>query len=221
MTRLLFFTLFFLLTPLLPAEAQTAVDTVWVTVEGPLFETTITTVTRRLQLGDTVQFVAIAQDQEGDSVTAVFTWATSDPGLVSIDPLTGIAIALGKTRQGVAISVLSEQVSELILATFRDGELNFSGYDTVRARYEPSPGDTAWWPGYEGTPGRFLPDTIKIFPILQYCAYLINASWQLVAQDPGPPTCPLVFQDIPIQADAMFARVPRIRPVFKVRGGPR
>ena len=203
-----------------PAAGQVAVDTVWVTVEGPLFETTITTVTRRMQLGDTVQFVAIAQDQQGDSVTAAFTWATSDPGLVSIDPLTGIAIALGKTRQGVAISVLTEQVTELVLASFRDGELNWSGRDTVRPYWEPSLGDTAWWAGNETTPGRFLPDTLLVFPILQYCAYLINATRQLVAQDPGPPLCPLVFQDIPLQTNTLFASVPRIRPLLQVRGSP-
>ena len=195
---------FLLLLVAAPLQAQTAVDTVWVTVEGPLFVTTITTVERRLQLGDTVQFVAIAQDQEGDSVTAVFTWASSDPAAVSIDPLTGIAIALQKTTQPVGISVLTEQVSELLLATFRDGNLNFSGNDTIFIQKDSL--------GNVTTP---LEERR-----LQYCAYLINASRQLVAQDPGPPTCPLVFQDIPLQADAMFARVPRIRPLFQVRDDP-
>ena len=201
MKRLLPFLLLLVATP---AAGQVAVDTVWVTVEGPLFETTITTVTRRMQLGDTVQFVAIAQDQEGDSVTAVFTWASTDPTIVSIDPLTGIAIAIAKTTQPVGIAVLTEQVSELLLATFRDGSLNFSGHDTIFIQKDSL--------GNVTTP---LSERR-----LQYCAYLINATRQLVAQDPGPPTCPMVFQDIPIQADAMFARVPRIRPLFQVRGSP-
>lgn len=190
--------LFFLLAYLaltLPGNvrAQTAVDTVWVTVEGPLATTTITTVERRLQLGDTIQFVAVAQDLEGDPVTAVFTWASSDPTSVLIDPETGIALAIGKSQQPVGISVLTEQVSELFLASFRDGALNWSGNDTIYCATNEAN------------------ECIEPRPTLQYCAYLVNRDHRLVAQSPGPPTCPLAVPPAPVPSNSVFASVPRVR----------
>jgi len=197
MKRFLFLALLLLTAP---AAGQVAVDTVWVTVEGPLFSTTITTVERLLTVGDTVHFVAVAHDEQGADVTALFTWSSSRPDLVNIDAVTGMAIALQKDTARVAISVLTEQVERLVLASFRDGNLNFSGFDTLFLNTDS------------------LGNQIGPFPTLQYCAYLLNPWGYMVAQDPGPPTCPLAFAQA-LSTYAMFRAVPRVRPLLEVRPG--
>lgn len=220
--------LLFLPLLLVPAAgyAQTAVDTVFITVEGALFETTITTIERKLQLGDTIEFVAVATDPDGDPVTAQHTWASSVPSIISIDAVTGVAIALQKTAPGqtVALYVLSEQVSELLLASFRDGELNWSGQDSIALQlWEPSLGDSTWVQPSGTTAGHWVYDYILVpnpDPTLQYCAYLVNNARELVSQDPGPPTCPVAFPTVQVPANALFASILRIRPLIQVRGAP-
>jgi hypothetical protein len=165
-------------------RAQLVTDTVRVTVEGDLAAVGITSFEATFRIGDTVQFVAEAYDSEGDPVSAVFTWASEDPAVVSIDPNTGLAV--GQTKgSNVAIWVRAEAVGEIRMASFRPPDsLNWSGADTIDA----------------------------IGETLQYCAYVVDPGGYLVAESPGPPTCPIVFNPRPTEAPRVFAGISRSRP---------
>lgn len=177
-----------------PAHAQLVTDTVRVTVEGDLAAVGITSFEATFRIGDTVQFVAEAYDSEGDPVTAVFTWASEDPAVVSIDPNTGLAVGLTKGTN-VAIWVRAEAVGEMRLASFRPPDsLNWSGFDTLTIQRD-SAGEII------GAP-----------PELQYCAYLVDPVGYLVADSPGPPLCPVVFLPRAEPVFTMFAGISRSRP---------
>ena len=198
-----------------PVFGQTAVDTVWVTVEGRLTESIITQIDTTLAPGDTIEFVAIGLDQDGDEVSIVNTWASSDSTVVRIDQVTGIAVGLRKGR--VAISVLSEQVSALHLAWFRDGELNFTDPAVTYLQVlVDSPGDSAWvdLPDHTEGGGWAMDKTwvANPDPTTQYCAYLVGPTQKLVAQAPGPPTCLIAFAPPRFPPRSVFAVVPRVRP---------
>jgi hypothetical protein len=176
-----------------PAAGQ-VVDTVFVPVVGTLTSVTITEYPASMRAGDTVQFVAVAIDEEGDSYPAVYTWASSDSTVIRIDAETGLAVGLRKSDPGtpVAITVRAEGVVTAHLASFRPPDsLNWSGHDTLVMERDAA--------------GNPLPVT------LQYCAWFIDAEGYVVAESPGFPTCPRVFPHRPTEPGSMFAGVSRSR----------
>ena len=166
--------------------AQVATDTVLVTIEGDLAEVTIQVPDTTLSIGDSIQYTAITVDSDGDPVTTQLTWTSSQPQILSIDAQTEMAVALQKSPPGVpiAVSVRAEKIGALHLASFRDGELNWMGNDTI-----------------------------DVGATLQYCAYLVDPDNYLLAEDPGPPTCPIVFVTRPEPPTTVFASIPRVRPL--------
>ena len=172
------FALFFLLAA--PAAGQVVTDSVQITIEGNLAYVRIEVPDSSLTIGDSIQFVAFPEDSEGDPVTALVTWASSDPAVMSIDPETGMAVALAKTRGNpVWIYARAERIGDLLLASFRDGELT-------------------WGEG-----------TVTVGEYIQYCAYMVDPDFHLLSEDPGPPTCPTVFLPRTEPAVSVFASVDR------------
>jgi hypothetical protein len=194
MKRLLPFLLF-----ILPqcAFAQEVTDTVFFTVQGDLAEVQIveTVITLPVVIGDTIPLVAEAFDSEGDPVSFVATWATSDTTALRIiqnqDGTTG-AIGIVLRKGSFWVAVRAERITEIRLATFRNGVLNWSGRDTASVGGE-----------------------------IQYCAYVLNGYQELVAESPGPPACPTVFYPRAVVPNTVYAFVPQriIPPEFIFRRG--
>lgn len=172
------------------AQGQSATDSVRVTILGDLATATITVRDTTISIGDTIFYSAITVDSDGDPVPAQLTWNSSDPSAMEIDALTGVAVARSKAAQGVVISVLAQKIGDLLLASFRDGELQWEGEHELQ----------------EGEP-------------LQFCAYLVDPAYFLLAEDPGPPICPTVFLPQPLPPNNVFASIFRatVRPLLDMR----
>lgn len=199
----------------LPARAQLVTDTVRITIEGDLAEVVIQLNDTTISIGDTIYFNALAYDSEGDPVSAQLTWAAEDTTVLDLDPLTGVGVALRKAQGGIWVVVRAERVGEMLIASFRDGELRWLSEtvgDTIYCEYPdiipPSP---------EYPEGRCPDDPL---PWHQWCGYLVSPDYHLLAESPGPPLCPIVFFEAPEPPDALLAMVPRIRPLFGVQPHP-
>ena len=167
-----------------PIQAQVVADTLRVTIEGDLAGVSFTVFSVTLTVGDTVQYVAQAYDEDGDPITTgvVYTYASSDTTLLRILPASGWALALQKGN--VDVIVRAEYGGLIVhVASFRDGELT-------------------WGSG-----------NIEKGQTLQYCAYIVDGGGYLVGQSQPPPICPIAFLPRPeAEAHPMFASVSRVRP---------
>jgi hypothetical protein len=189
-----------------PAGGQIVTDTVRITIEGDLAEVVIQLNDTTIAIGDTIYFSALAFDSEGDPVSAQLTWAAQDTTVLDLDPITGVGVALRKASGGIWVVVRAEKIGEVLIASFRDGDLKWLS-ETV--------GDTIFCGQDVIPPDGRCPD--NPLPTLQLCAYLVDSKYNLLAEDPGPPICPIVFFEAPGPANSMFAVVPRRRPLFGVR----
>lgn len=191
-----------------PAAGQVA-DTTLVIIEGDLAEVLIQVPDTIISIGDTIFFFAETVDSDGDPVDALLTWSSSNLAAFPIDEVTGVAVALTKDLGGVEVYVQAVKIGAMILATFRDGELNWSGFDTVALQlWEPSLGDSTWY----DRGGYWVYDEILVpnpDPTLQYCAYLVDPNQRLLVENPGPPTCPIVFLPPRPRPASLFPPLPR------------
>ena len=201
---------------------QEVTDTLQITIEGDLAGVAFQSFEVELRIGDTVTYVAQAVDSEGDPVTSgvVYTYASSDTTLLVIDAITGFATALRKGNMEVIVRAEYGGL-ETWTASFRDGDLNWTGHDKVPLHlWEPSLGDSTWYAAedrwvYDQTPVP-NPD-----PTLQFCLYIVDARGYLVGQSVPPPTCPLAIAERPTSpAYPMFASISRVRPELFVFGSP-
>lgn len=111
-----FFGLFPWLFVALPASGQVAVDTVTVLVEGLLTEAEITFPAPKIRVGDTIVFRARATDADGDPVTAIFTWASTNPAVLEIVQVSdSIAIGVGRGKGQADVALLAEQFDFLAI----------------------------------------------------------------------------------------------------------
>lgn len=185
--RVGFWVLVFLLSAILGAllalpsaiKGQEITDTVTLTIQGALTDVAIVRdFVETPAVGDTVVFTAEAFDSEGDPIAADFTWISGDTtALQLIQQPDGTAIGIALRKATVWVAVRAEPITEVLLASFRDGELNWSGYDTIPLGHD-----------------------------LQYCAYAVRDTW-LVAESPGPPTCPIVFTPEPVATGYRLAEM--------------
>jgi hypothetical protein len=150
-------------------SGQEITDTVFLTIQGNLTDVTIVRdFIETPAVGDTVIFSAVAVDEEGDPIAADFTWLSGDTtALQLIQQPDGTAIGIALRKATVWVAVRAEPITEVLLASFRDGELNWSGLDSLVLGND-----------------------------LQLCAYAVRGGF-LVAESPGPPTCPIVFTPEP------------------------
>lgn len=166
---------------------QTIADTVRITIVGNL--TTVEIIEDyppEVAIGDTIHFHAEAFDEEGDPVLADFTWISVDTTKMQVFNVgdgTALGIALSKPFADVAVR--AEPIMEILLASFRDGRLNWTGHDTIF-----TPLDSL---------GNVI-DPNDPSAHLQYCAYAVRGRY-LVTQSPGPPTCPIVFTSAPLDGE--------------------
>jgi len=149
------------------SEAQVA-DTIVVTIQGKIDQVILTAeFVTPPRVGDTIFFRADVYDEEGDPATGfVYHWASEDPTALQIDQLEGNrarGIALKKST--VRVWVMIEPITSLEIAVLQqDGSLDW---------------------------GRRIEAT-ALEQQFQLCAYL-HRRGVLVAESPGPPTCPTVF----------------------------
>lgn len=186
-------------------DAQIVTDTVRITIEGDLAEVVIQLNDTTIAIGDTIYFTALTYDSEGDPVSAQLTWISQDTTVFQIDALTGVGVALKKAQGGIWVVVRAERIGDLLIASFRDGELRWLSEtvsDTLKCYPDIIPPD-----------GR-CPEPL---PTLQLCGYLVSPEYNLLAEDPGPPVCPVVFFSAPEPPNALLQLVPRIRPLFSVQ----
>ena len=154
-------------------EAQVA-DTIVVTIQGDVSQVLLTWEDFDVvRIGDTIHLRAQAFDSEGDPVSAVFHWASEDDAILRIEEQPdGRAVGIALRKGTVRVWVMVEPVTALITAVLRpDGSLDW---------------------------GKQLEFT-ALGQEAQLCGYLHRAG-TLVAESPGPPTCPTVFLAAPTPA---------------------
>lgn len=140
-----------------PARAQVA-DTIQVTIQGDLAEVVLTSeLVTPPRIGDTIIFQAQAVDSEGDPVAVVFTWASEDSTALRIETMeNGQARGIAIRKATVRVWVMAEPVEDMLLASFRDGEL-------------------VWGEGH-------LQEGETIF----FCAYLVRGAELVAQSEPPP-----------------------------------
>ena len=147
-------------------------DTVTVTIAGTVAGVVLTAeYVTPARVGDTVIFRAVVTDEDGDPINALVRFGVEDPTILRLEAITDSTVAANEgLARGIALRkattrvwVGANQIGEMRLASFRAGELNWSGFDSV-----------------------------AVGESLQYCAYLTRGT-TLILQDPLPPTCPTVF----------------------------
>ena len=167
--RSIFVTLAVMLAPIWTsgtAEAQVA-DTIVVTIQGDVSQVLLTWEDFDIvRIGDTIHLRAQALDSEGDPVNAAFYWASEDSTILRIEEQPdGRAVGIAIRKGTVRVWVMVEPVTSLDVAVLQsDGTLDWGKQLEFTAL------------GQEN----------------QLCAYLHRAG-TLVAESPGPPTCPTVF----------------------------
>lgn len=170
-------------------DAQEITDTITIEITGTLTGVVLTAeYLTPLQVGDTAILRAVVHDEDGDPISALVTFYTEDATALALEAITdpetptneGLARGIALRKATVRVWVMVEPVSHMYLASFRGGVLRWTGHDTI-----PVGGE------------------------LQYCAYLVRGGY-LVAESPGPPTCPMVFQPAPLPEPYTFlSRVDR------------
>ena len=160
------------------AEAQVT-DTILITIEGNVAGVILTgEYVTPLRVGDTVIFKANVVDEEGLPINALISFFTEDSTILRLETITdptlgvneGMARGIALKKATVRVWAIAEPITEMRLATFRDGVLNWSGEDSI-----------------------------LVGESIQYCAWLTRGN-RLVAESPGPPTCPSVFVADPLPA---------------------
>jgi len=157
-----------------PLEAQEVSDTILVTIQGNVTDVVLATeyVTTPFRVGDTVLFRAVVTDETGDPINAFIQFFAEDPSVIRLVPITDPTMALNEGQAygvalmkttGTRVWVRATPIGGLQIASFRDGALNWTLNDTI------GPGET-----------------------LQYCAYLHDLNFNIVAQGPLPPDCPII-----------------------------
>lgn len=154
-----------------PTEAQVS-DTLQITVVGTLTEVVLSgEYVTPPQAGDSILLVATAFDEDGTEMPAMFSFFSEDSTVIRLEERTWTqpneALAVAVRKGTVRLWVVAEPIEEMVRASFRNGELNFTGFDTI-----PVGGE------------------------IQYCAWLVRAGY-LVVESPGPPACPTVFTPEP------------------------
>jgi len=168
-------------------EAQVvSVDTILVTIVGDVPEDGVTIdsflVSREWRLNDTIPLVASWLDSESDPVPGVvFTWGTDRPDLLTVFQDAGGAWFAMPIGKGAVHLYVRAEASDVMHVGF----LN--------------PDRTINWAGGEVGIGRTA----------RFCAYLVTARNALVAESPGPPTCPMAFLPQPSTLDRVFANTTR------------
>jgi hypothetical protein len=200
-------------------EAQ-VVDTVYVSVQGDLNRVMFTEFETNMTIGETKVFRAVAFDSDGDTVNAIMTYKSTDPTVIQIDSITGLATAL-KKGTNIGIWVRAEAGSMMHMASFRDGDLDFSGnWEIPLYTWQNSLGDSTWYEPTDGRDPYWVKDYIRVpnpNPTLQFCAWLVDGGGHMVAESPGPPTCPTVWLPAPEPTNSMFVYVPRTRSMGSLR----
>jgi hypothetical protein len=195
----------FLLAFLPSALGAQVADTIWVQVVAPFDTVIIQTAppVPPMNVGDTLELVAVAVDVEGDPMpmgSVVLTWGSTDPATLQVFTRpdgTGYGIALTKnTGRGTGVFVVAEPVTEMLVAALFPGDsLDWSGSFRLLREVDST--------------GALVGEP----PTQQLCAYLVDGGW-LVLESPGPPTCPAVFEprtsDDPFRG-SVFASIPRAR----------
>ena len=142
-------------------------DTISITIVGNVTSVTISgEYVTPFRVGDSVVFRANVVDEDGDPLAALLTYFTEDSTALRLEELPdGEALGIALKKATVRVWVVAEPITEMRLASFRDGRLSWTRYDTINV------GDS-----------------------IQYCAYATRGGTVLVAESPGPPTCPMVFE---------------------------
>ncbi|HUT57648.1 MAG TPA: hypothetical protein VNA25_07330 [Phycisphaerae bacterium] len=161
-------------------EAQNVSDTITITIVGNVSGVILTgEYLTPFRVGDTAIFRAEVVDEDGAPINALISFFTEDATALSLEVITdptvpaniGQARGIALKKATVRVWVVAEPITEMRLATFRDGNLNWSGFDSV-----------------------------AVGGSLQYCAYLTRGT-VLVVEDPGPPACPTVFLPATLPAE--------------------
>ena len=165
-----------------PLEAQVG-DTITVTIVGNVTGVVLTAeYVTPARVGDTVIFRAVVTDEDGDPINALIRFGVEDPTVLRLEAITDSTVAANEgLARGIALRkattrvwVGASPISEMRLASFRDGALNWSGHDSIQIHRDAG--------------GAVIPELSS----LQYCAYLTRGT-TLILQDPLPPDCPIVF----------------------------
>jgi hypothetical protein len=154
-------------------------DTIQITITGRITDVTLTAeYVTPFQVGDTAILKAVVLDEDSLPIAAQITFFTEDSTALRLEDIVrsdypigqkhARAIALRKAT--VRVWVMVEPITEMRLASFRDGVLNWSRNDTLHI-----------WQYTDGRP--------TVYESLQYCAWLTRGT-ELVAESPGPPLCP-------------------------------
>jgi len=169
-----------------PGNAQEVSDTILITITGRVTDVVLSAeYVTPFRVGDSALFLAEVTDEDGDPINALISFFSEDSTALRIEPVienggaasnVGMAVGIALRKASVRVWVMVEPIGEMRLASFRDGELNWSGYDTLRL--------------YRDASGNVIEDDPR--HLIQYCAYLTRGT-TLVAESPGPPTCPTVF----------------------------
>ncbi len=70
-----------------------------------------------VEVGDTVQYTAVALNRNGDPIATTITWATPDTANIAVDSLTGAVIGLQGGTQGRVQAIADGLVSPLNILT--------------------------------------------------------------------------------------------------------
>ena len=160
-----------LVVPLAGEAQQIVTDTIVVDVIGSPTEATITAMfATPPRVGEQVIFRVEVVDEDSIPINAIVTFLVDDATILQLanplNPQPGRYEATGTVLQKKQFSiwaVITPEIDEVRIASFRDGELNWTGYDTIPI------GDS-----------------------LQYCAWALNGD-NLVVESPGAPRCPIIW----------------------------
>jgi len=156
----------------MPVRAQEVTDTLVITIQGTVTEAILTAeYLTPPRVGDSIIFRAVVVDEDGDPINALIEFFTEDADALTIEAITdpttplneGMARGIALRKATVRIWVRATPIAELVTVSFRDGELNWSGNDTILVGEE-----------------------------IAYCAYLFGTDGKVAAQSALPPRCPLV-----------------------------
>jgi len=197
--------------------AQTIVtDTIVIDVTGSPTTALITaSYMTPVHINDSIIFRVDVQDEMGNPLDAIVTFITPDSTALQLsapnNPQPGRYEALGVALklQQLLVWAVVDPIDEVRIASFRDNNLNWTGFDTIPCNPDLD------------NPGQCL----QPYSSLQYCAYAIRGN-NLVVESPGPPACPTIWlpatdftiavQDTDLfrLAGTMYGLVRRQLPIF-------
>lgn len=160
---------------LLPsAAAAQAVDSIPVIVDAPITQVVIGVQVGQSAdfaldsihgtVGDSIKFVAVALDEDGDTVAAVISWESTNQAVIDINPISGMAVLVGKGAAHIRVHAV--RPSRYQMQVFRTIE---------------GPGSAA-----EAVTTESVGETV------QACAYLLDDDSRIAAMNDGTPgaLCP-------------------------------